>query len=141
MTIKEWLQKARKLNNEVEQLKMARQKALNLACEATVGVDNEKVQTSKINSTESKFVTYADYSKLLDAKIYELTNYRIKVLGCINKLDNSTYRTLLIARYINCKTWEQIAEDMQFKDVRWTYVLHGRALKKMEEAIKPLPSP
>ena len=57
------------------------------------------------------------------------------MLNLINRLDNTIYRTLLIARYINCKTWEQIADEMGY-DLRWIYRLHGKALKAIESHYK-----
>lgn len=135
MTVKEWLQYGRKLNDEVEQLKYAQRQALELACETSIDMNNEKVQTSGGNATERKFIAYADYSKMLDEKIDELVDYRVRMLNLINRLDNTIYRTLLIARYINCKTWEQIADEMGY-DLRWIYRLHGKALKAIESHYK-----
>lgn len=133
MTVKEYLLRGRKLNDEVEQLKYARRQALELACGASVGYDVEKVQTSQVNTVEKKFIAYADYSKLLDEKIDELSDYRAKMLKLINKLENTTYRTLLIARYINCKTWELIAEEMSYSDVWVRTRLHSDALQELEK--------
>ena len=43
----------------------------------------------------------------------------------IEKLNDSIQRTLLIARYINCETWEIIAEDMMY-DIRHIYRIHSK---------------
>lgn len=132
---KAFLLKGRKLNYEVEQLKTARREALQLACGISVDYSVERVQTSTDNSIERKFVAYSEYSRLLDEKVEELITYRMMMLKLIKELGDSTYRTLLIARYINCKTWEEIAEDMGY-DVRHIHRLHGAALQKFKDVIE-----
>ena len=133
MTVKEFLQKGRKLEIEIKQLKEARQKAYELATSTTVDYSAEKVQTSSDNSAERKFAEYAEYSQELDQRIEELSAYRKRMLKLINKLDNSTYRTLLVSRYINCNTWEEIAEKMEYSDVWVRTKLHSDALMCAEK--------
>lgn len=132
---KVFLLKGRKLNYEVEQLKAARREALQLACGISVDYSTEKVQTSTDNGMEKRFIAYSEYSRMLDEKVEELMAYRVKMLKLIKELSDSTYRTLLIARYINCKTWEKIAEDMGY-DVRHVHRLHGAALRKFKDVIE-----
>ena len=45
------------------------------------------------------------------------------------------YRTLLYERYINGKTWEQIAVDMNYS-YRGVTKMHGRALQAVKECIE-----
>ena len=133
MTTEERLQKAQKLNDEVEELKYAKEEAFDSACDITAHMEDEKVQTSKENSFERRLIAYADYSKLLDERIFELICYRTEILRRINMIEDTNLRTLLIARYINCKTWEQIAEDMGYSD-KWVRTsLHKRALAEAEK--------
>lgn len=131
--IKEFFKKGRKLNYEIEELKIARQKAFDLACSATVTMADEKTQSSQENNIERKFISYAEYSKILDEKINELVKHRIKMISVINKINNSTYRTLLIARYVNCSTWEQIAEEMGYSDVWVRTKLHNKSLMEADK--------
>ena len=131
MTVKEWLERGRGLDGEVEQLKYERQRALDLACETSFDMNNERVQTSKGNVTESKFIHYADYSKMLDEKIDELCDYRKQMNKLINRLDNTTYRTLLRSYYINCRVWAVVAEDINYSE-KWTKELHKKALEAAE---------
>lgn len=130
MTVKEFLQKGRKLNFEIQSLKNARKEAYYLATGITQDYSSEKVQTSKGNSSERKFIAYLEYSEKLDIKITELMEYRSKMLELINNLEDSTYRTLLISRYISCNTWERVAEDIEYSDVWVRTKLHSEALKE-----------
>ena len=135
MDVKEFFQKGRRLNFEINELIQARDNAFNLACGTGSAYGYEKVQTTKGNISENKFIKYADYSTEINKRIDELYEYRQCMLRLINKLDNTVYRSLLIARYINCQTWEQVAEKIS-KSVRWTYKMHDKALKEADKYVK-----
>ncbi len=134
MTTKEWLDKGRKLDKEINEMIEMRDKAFYSACGSVKAADGEKVQTSRRNSTEEKFAEYAQCTAIIDKRIDELYQYRQKMLEKIKRVDNSEYRALLIARYINCKTWEKVAEDMHYM-VRNIYNLHEQALKALSLVI------
>lgn len=133
MTVKEWLNNGRKINDELLQLREERQRAYDLACSCTVGASDEKVQTSPKNTSDGKFAAFADYSALIDKKVFELLTYQCRIRRLINRLDNPTYRTLLAWRYIHCETWEDVAEKMNYSDVWVRTELHSRALAAAEE--------
>lgn len=128
MTVKEWLNKGRKLNIEIAELKKAKDNAFVSACGGSAAGSEEKVQTSLNNGTEGKFSAYAQYSADMDDRLKELYTYQRKMLKLINRVDDSTYRALLTARYINCETWEQIAIDMNYSYVHIVHRLHPQAL-------------
>ena len=129
MTTKEWLNRGRNLNEEINALIKAKEKALYDACNVSIAYDKERVQTSQNNSTEAKFTRFADYSKEIDDRINELYKIKQEILKAISGVDNSTYRTLLIERYINFKTWERIAVDINYDYYHVIKYLHPKALK------------
>lgn len=131
MTTKDWLNRGRNLNEEINALIKAKEKALYDACNVSFAYDKDRVQTSRNNSTETKFTRFADYSKAIDERIDELYKIKQEILKAISGVDNSTYRALLIERYINFKTWEQIADYMNYSRMHVTR-LHGRALQKVK---------
>lgn len=133
MTVEERLQMARRLSDEVEELSYAKEEAFMNSCRMGAAPEGERVQESHENAFEDKLITYVDYSRLLDERILELSGFRAELLKNINNIGDTTFRTLLIARYINCKTWEQIAEDMGYSD-KWVRTsLHKRALAEAEK--------
>lgn len=127
--VKQWLNRAHNIDKEIKSLKIERDKAFSRATSTVNGSGSEKVQTSKINATEGKYTVYADYVAEIDKRTAELYEVKAEILKAINKVDNSTYRLLLTLRYIRFMTWERIAEEMNYRDVRWVYRLHGRALR------------
>lgn len=131
MTTKEWLNRGWKLDKEIDALLSEQRRAFDIACSTTTSLTQDKVQTSQSNSAENKFINYANYSKMIDVRIDELYAIKQEILQAINTVDDSTYRTLLIERYVNFKTWEQIAVDMNYC---WRQImrLHGQALQKIK---------
>lgn len=132
MVTKEWLKGAREIDKEINQLLIAKQEACEKALGGAVDISKEKVQSSNGNSVEYKFVNLADYEYLIDKKIDELFACKMEILKVINKVKNNQYRTLLVAYYINCKSFEKIAEEMDYS-TRWIHTLHKRALEKIGE--------
>ena len=133
--IKEWLNRGKHLDNEIKELKETAQKALEEATNTASNISDERVQTSIENNTEKKFIRVVHYSLETINKIEELYDVKMEIQQAIYKVDNHTYRTLLLARYINFKTWEQIAEDMGY-EVRQIHRIHGNALVNLKDVIE-----
>lgn len=135
MSTKEWLSRAWEIDKEIKALEAEKEAAKTLAFSVTVRYSGEKVQTSCENSTENAMVKYIDYCTKINNRIDDLYAVKCEILDAISKVDNSTYRTLLALRYLRFLTWERIAEEMGFSDVRWVYELHKRALKAVSGVI------
>ncbi len=58
-----------------------------------------------------------------------------EVIGTIDKITDGTLHTLLYERYINGKTWERIAVEMNYS-YRGVTKMHGRALQAVKECIE-----
>lgn len=135
MTVKEYFQKGRKLNFEIKELIIAKNNAFDMACSATAAPSGERVQTSAKNSSELKFINYSQYVEAIEKRVMELCEYRLNMLRLISKLDNVLHRTLLIDRYINCLSWEEIALRFEMT-ARHMRRLHGKALIAAEKEYK-----
>lgn len=138
MTVKEWLNKGRKLNIEIAELKKAKDNAFVSACGGSAAGSEEKVQTSLNNGTEGKFSAYAQYSADMDNRLKGLYTYQRKMLKLINRVDDSTYRALLIAYYVNCETWDRTADIIGYS-VKQTQRKHGHALLEIDKFLKNVP--
>lgn len=68
------------------------------------------------------------------AEIDRLTVLEAEVIGAIDRVPEP-YRTLLYERYVNGKTWEQVAVDMHYS-YRGVTKMHGRALQTLKECIE-----
>ena len=58
-----------------------------------------------------------------------------EIIGTIDKITDGTLHTLLYERYINGKTWEQIAVLMNYTYRRVTQ-LHGKALNAVKDFLE-----
>lgn len=96
---------------------------------------SEKVQTSNVNTSENKFVSYAAYSELIDKRIDRLYEIKKEILENVNKLDDATLRTILILRYLNFQTWEMIACRIHYS-YKQVCRLHGKALNLIKDVIE-----
>ena len=114
MTKKQWLERAFYLNEEIQQLKAAKDLAKQMNDDAGGDVK-----------------VYKEYNRMLFKKIDELLNISKEITEAISKIGNPVYRTIFTARYINFKTWETIAEEMEL-DLRWVYRLNQRAIEELK---------
>lgn len=135
MTAKKWLERGRNLNDEINALITAQRQALELACKTSSGSTDDRVQTSRRNTSEDRFISYADYERLICDKIDRLYQVQCEITEAIYQVDNSTLRTVLVERYINFNTWEQIAVNMHYSYMHICR-LHGAALEKIKDVIE-----
>ena len=115
MTTEEWLKRVKKADDYVENLKYMRIIALNSLCGGFNDTGNERVQTSRENSTEAQMVAYAAYADMINRAIDNFVDIRQEVISAINRVERDEYRELLMLRYLGYKTWEYIANKLNAK--------------------------
>ena len=74
-----------------------------------------------------------DAERELDAKIDRMLALRAEIQETISRVGDERMRVLLELRYLNGRTWEDVAEEMNYT-TRNIYNLHSAALK----AVAPL---
>lgn len=130
MTAKEYLEQVgnkeiyvRNLQKKIERLR----KVLDSA--GAVQYDTTKVRathtTDKINDLYAKM----DEQQLVDNLMIDLDEFKKKVSDEINQLDDERYKNILHQKYIEMKTWKEIAIDMSY-NVRYLFRIHGVALNE-----------
>ena len=110
MTVKEWLNRGMRLNDEINSLIEKQQKAFSIVCKTTPAIVQDKVQACGGKSKEDCIVTYIDYTEQINSKIDELHEVKAEILNAIKKVDKDTYKALLILRYVKFKSWGKIAK-------------------------------
>ena len=131
MTTKDWFERSINLDKEINELLKEQQNLYEKVTGGGSGIGGEKVQTSKKNVTEDNFIKLAEYSEMIDKRIDELYGIKEEIFEAINTLENTTMRVILIARYIDCKKWKDIAEELYYSE-RQLYKLHSKALSKID---------
>ena len=131
MTTKEWLRRARDLNKLINAKLADRDRAFELACQCTAVLSEDKVQTSHGNASEERIAKYVEYTEEIDDLIDELLRIKQEINKAIGTVEDYRFQTLLTEYYINCKTWEQVAVDMNYSYMQ-VCRLHGKALQKIK---------
>ena len=134
MSTKDWLMRAWRIDREVNALLEARQRAYNMATAATARPKDVCVKSS--GSRRNAIDTYVGYGDLINRRIDDLIDVKQEICDVIKKIDDTTLRTLLYERYINCRTWERIAADMSYSYIHVVQRLHPKALREIAKLIK-----
>lgn len=128
MTAKEYLKQARTLdmeiNAKVEELYQLRLKA---SCVQSVAM-TERVQGSHSNSSNQIIDKIVDLQNEINKEIDNLVDLKEEIREKIKNVYNPVFVSVLIYRYINNFTLEQISEKMN-KEYRTICRWHGEALQ------------
>lgn len=134
MIAKQYLRRYRHANDMIfiieQELKKLREQMDSL----TIDLDGMPRGTAVSDKTGELATQLADYEeKLIDARS-NAWSIRMDVVNTIGKLTDSTYSQLLYKRYIELKTWERIAAELNYSYMHITR-LHGYALAEIEKVL------
>jgi len=133
LNIQEWLLQARIIDARVRELETAREGAKRLLGLNSVPLYPERVQVSKENRTENHLVRYLALDEELRAQTGRLLALKRDILAAIDRVSDPLLCTILTAYYINAKTLEVIAEELNYS-VRQISRLHQKAVAAVEAA-------
>jgi len=85
---------------------------------------------SGTNATEDALIRLSETEQKTRAKINELIQIQEEIADKIMQIDDNELQAVLVYRYLNCMTFEQIAEKMNY-DVRTVRRKHVKALEKV----------
>ena len=136
MTAKQYLGQLTRLNkmlsNKLSEIYQLRSLASNIG----VSFEEDKVQTSGSKDRVGDMVSrIVDLEKEAQAYCDFYTDLRRKVISQIDSMPKETYYTVLFAKYVEDKTFDVIAKEM---DYSWRQVIriHGEALAEFERRYK-----
>lgn len=132
MNIKQWLNRARNIDREIDVLVQERDETRARVEKITQTYDSIGVQSTK---DPHKFDRLVELETEIDREIDNLVAVKTEILQAINRLEDSRYRAVLRGRYIDSKTFEKIAVEMHYS-YKQVCRLHGRALLKMEDVLE-----
>jgi len=132
LTKREWLDRGRMLDIEIGALVDERQVALEQAMRVTGVITDVKVQSSKKNAAEIKFARYAEYAQRIDMRVEALYKVKREILEAVESVEDAICRILLFKRYIQFKTWEQVAQEMNYNYYHVIKNMQYRALQMVK---------
>ena len=135
MTAKEYLNQAFELKRDIHRKQNQIAVLQAMAERATSTYQALRTSgTSKRSKLESAVDDMADIQTALAGQIEGFKAKYREIAGAIEKVEDPVYRETLTLRYLCFLTWDEIADQMKYT-VRWTHILHGRALKEVKEFI------
>lgn len=132
MTAKQWLDRGRRIDQEIAKLEESRRLAKERLTSVTQNYDSDGAQASK---DPHKFDRLVELDGLIDDKAAELVRIKAEIFEMIYRLPNQRQRMVLTSYYVDGKTWEQTAVDL---DYSWRQVMriYKKALPEIEILIK-----
>ena len=137
---KTWLMRSigsRRYKREIER----RLEAFTFASIAKYETDGSGKGTPRENEQETKMIEYSDLRKTLEGinrRLDAEDTITIRVIEAIRSETAELERAILMARYINMRTWDEIASSDFDEPLSNTqaYRIHGKALISMYKAMK-----
>lgn len=131
MTAKQYLNRARRIDNEINALLELVQTTRESLESITQNYDSDGSQSTK---NPHKFDRLVELESLVDEKVDELIALKTEILGTISKLKDNRQRIILTEYYLKMQTWEQVAVDMHYS-FQHVMRMHGYALKEITRLI------
>jgi DNA-directed RNA polymerase specialized sigma subunit len=136
MDAKQFLRQIRQLDQEINSKLEEVEKLRSLAEKMTSTLSHDNVSQSGCGDRVSEVVAkIVDLDREITRSVDRMIDLKDKAIRLINQLDEPNHRLVLILRYINGYTWEQIAVKMGYV-FQWVHVLHGRALREFAKLHK-----
>lgn len=133
---KPFLMRYRALEQKCAALERAIRSAMENATNTTVALKEIVVQTSGGGEMMANAVVSAiDATKVLEEQRRESIKVMGEIMDAIKSVQDETQQTILIDKYINGRTLQQIQTDIHYEK-RNTIILHGRALWNVWQYMK-----
>jgi len=133
MEAKQWLLRARRIEARIEQLDAARAGAWEHATSTTQRVGQEGGSRSEVSR---KPEVYGELVSSIDAEILRLRSVKAEIVDAISQVQDNVLASLLMAYYVNGKTWEQTAVEIGYSYSRTVHDKHPQALSAIETIIQ-----
>ena len=133
---KAYLLRYRGAKSKCAAIERAIREALEDATNTTVTLKQICVQTSGGGERMADMIIKAvDATALLEEQRQEATKTMNEIMAAIKAVPDDTQQTVLIEKYINGRTLQQIQTDIHYEK-RNTIIIHGRALWEVWQYMK-----
>jgi len=135
MEAKEYLESYRLIQTRINVLMSEIERLRAEAESVSINLDGMPKGQSSMDKISRLVAEIADYESTLTDELSGLYIRRMRIITQLGKLKSHKHQLLLQKRYIECKSWETIAYEM---DITWRhcYRLHGSALAEFQEVMK-----
>lgn len=131
MTAKQYLNRVRRIDKEISALLRLVQNTRESILNITQNYDSDGAQSTKDPHNYDRLVML---ESLVDEKIDEQIDIKAEILKTIMQLEDRRHRLVLMEYYVEMKTWEQVAVDLNYSYMHTTRI-HGYALKEVQKIL------
>ena len=133
MTVKEYLSQAWNIDKRIDG-KIAQASSLRDMTTHITQVLSDMPKSASHNNHRLQDVIsrLMDTESEVDENIDRMVDLKIEIMNAIWKVEDIGCRHILEERYINFKSWEDIASGMNVS-VRWVHKLHAKGLELIEK--------
>lgn len=89
----------------------------------------------KENIQESKMLEYSELRRLIDETKASIETNDIETIKTINEIDSNLQKTILVERYVNLLSWDDIAKKVGYSTAH-VQRIHGVALLSLFKVLK-----
>lgn len=135
MNAKDYLLEYKRIDARVRILQAEVEKLRTDAEGMSINLDGMPRSSGKSDKIARLAIQLASYETQLADELSHLWSKRMEIVAKLSELNDPKHFTILHSKYIEGKTWERIAVDM---DITWRYcyILHGRALAELEKNLR-----
>lgn len=133
MTTKQYLNQIARINRMINNKLAEIYQLKTMVCSISVSMNEDKVQTSQGNDILGNSVAkIIDLENEINKAIDAYVNKKEQIISQIDSIQDIMEYQVLFSRYIEFKTFEQIAVDNNYS-VRQILRIHGNALVEFEK--------
>ena len=131
MEAKEYLESYRQIQTRINVLRAEIDRLRTEAESVSINLDGMPKGTANDDKLSRIVADMADLEQTMIDEMSGLHIRRMRIITLLGKLKSHKHQQLLHKRYIECKSWEHIAVEM---DISWRYcyMLHGSALAEFQ---------
>lgn len=131
MTAKQFMNRARRVDKEIAALEQMIERTRDNLTRITQNYDSDGAQSTK---DPHKYDRLLELEGVVAEKIDEQIRMKKEIIETISQLKDRRQRIVLTEYYLNMKTWEQVAVDINYSYMHVTRI-HGYALKEVQRII------
>lgn len=133
MDTKQYLNQISRLDRMIKNKLLEISQLRELSMSVSAITNEERVQTTpNFDKIGTSYAKIDDMERNLDSMIDEYIDKKNEIISQIDSMEDEIHYEILFGRYIEKKTFEKIAADINYS-FRNTTRLHGKALQEFEK--------
>jgi len=130
---KDYLSKIKHIDSDIRSRQSELDQLRQTIALKTSTIKAEVIQETRQGAFDERYMKLIEQAEEINVKIDELVDEKVRVSNKIDLMDDRVSRIILREKYINLKTFEEIAELLGY-ELSWVTRLHGKALKDFKQA-------